>query len=64
MKKTGVYRRVDELGRIVIPKEIRNSQDINIKDPMEIYTDGNNIFLMPIHEYRARKWRNLWKKKK
>ena len=50
MKKTGVYRRVDELGRIVIPKEIRDSQEINIKDPMEIYTDGNTIILRKVED--------------
>ena len=50
MKKTGVYRRVDELGRIVIPKEIRDSQEINIKDPMEIYTDGNSVILKKLED--------------
>lgn len=48
MKKTGMYRRVDELGRIVIPKEIRQELEINIKDPMEIYTDGNSIILKKV----------------
>lgn len=37
MKKTGIVRRVDELGRIVIPKEIRQALEIKIKDPMDIY---------------------------
>ena len=50
MKKTGVYRRVDELGRIVLPKEIRDALEINIKDPMEIYTDGNSIILKKLED--------------
>ena len=36
MKNTGVSRKIDELGRIVIPKEIRNSLDINSYDLIEI----------------------------
>ena len=50
IKAVIVYRRVDELGRIVIPKEIRDSQEINIKDPMEIYTDGNTIILRKVED--------------
>ena len=50
MKKTGVYRRVDELGRIVLPKEIRDALEINIKDPMEIYTDGNSVILKKLED--------------
>ena len=45
MKSTGMIRRVDELGRVVIPKEIRNKLDIEEKDPMEIYVDGPSIVL-------------------
>ena len=48
MKSTGVVRRVDELGRIVIPKEIRNKLDIQEKDPIEIYVDGNSIVLKKV----------------
>lgn len=39
MKSTGIVRKVDELGRIVIPKELRDSFGIEIKDPIEIYAD-------------------------
>lgn len=39
MKATGVVRRIDELGRIVIPKEIRRTLHIRETDPLEIYTD-------------------------
>ena len=42
MKSTGVVRRVDELGRIVIPIELRNKLGIVEKDPLEIYVDGSN----------------------
>ncbi len=45
MKSTGVVRRVDELGRIVIPIELRNKLGIVEKDPLEIYVDGSNIVL-------------------
>ena len=45
MKATGVIRRVDELGRVVIPIEIRNQFGISEKDPMEIYVDGSSIIL-------------------
>lgn len=45
MKSTGIVRNVDELGRIVIPKEIRKKFNIEIKDPIEIYVDGYSIVL-------------------
>ena len=46
MKATGIVRRVDDLGRIVIPKEIRRTLRIREGDPLEIYTekDGGVIF--------------------
>ena len=45
MKSTGIIRRMDELGRVVIPIEIRNQFDIVEKDPIEIYVDGSCIVL-------------------
>lgn len=45
MKSTGVIRRVDELGRVVIPIELRTQLGISEKDPMEIYVDGSSIIL-------------------
>jgi transcriptional pleiotropic regulator of transition state genes len=45
MKSTGVVRRVDELGRIVIPIELRRTLDIAEKDALEIYVDGEQIIL-------------------
>lgn len=45
MKSTGIVRKVDELGRIVLPMEIRKTLDINEKDPMEIFIDEERIIL-------------------
>ncbi len=45
MKSTGVVRKVDELGRIVLPIEIRKILDIKQKDAIEIFTEGDTIVL-------------------
>ena len=45
LKSTGIVRRVDELGRIVLPIELRRTLDIAEKDSLEIYTDGESIVL-------------------
>ena len=45
MKATGIVRRIDELGRIVIPKEIRRVLRIREGDPIEIFTDGDAVVL-------------------
>ncbi len=45
MRSTGMVRPVDSLGRIVIPQEIRNTYDIQAKDSLEIFTDGEKIIL-------------------
>ena len=45
MKSTGVIRQVDELGRFVLPIEIRRSLGINVRDSLEIHTEGNRILL-------------------
>jgi len=45
MKSTGIVRNVDELGRIVIPKEMRKRMDIANNDPVEIYVEGEKIIL-------------------
>ena len=45
MKATGIVRRVDDLGRIVIPKEIRRTLRLHEGVPMEIFTDGERIVL-------------------
>ena len=45
MKSTGIIRSVDELGRIVVPKEMRRKMGIENGDPVEIYVDGDKIIL-------------------
>ena len=45
MKSTGIVRKVDELGRVVIPMELRNQFHIAEKDPIEIFVDGSSIVL-------------------
>ncbi len=45
MKSTGMTRKVDELGRIVLPAEIRKAFHIEIKDPIEIFTEEDRIIL-------------------
>lgn len=45
MKSTGIVRKVDELGRVVIPIELRRTLDIHEKDPIEIYVDDDKIIL-------------------
>lgn len=45
MKSTGIVRKVDELGRIVLPIELRRTLDIAEKDSLEIYMDGSSIVL-------------------
>lgn len=45
MKSTGIIRKLDELGRVVIPIELRNKFNISERDPIEIYVDGTNIIL-------------------
>ena len=57
MKATGIVRRIDDLGRVVIPKEIRRTMRIREGDPLEIYTDreGEVIFkkYSPIGELQS-----------
>lgn len=45
IKSTGIVRKVDELGRIVLPMELRRTLDIAEKDPLEIYVEGPRIIL-------------------
>ena len=45
MKSTGIVRKVDELGRIVLPIEIRRTLDIAERDEMEIYVDNDRVIL-------------------
>ena len=45
MKSTGIVRKVDELGRIVLPIELRRTLDIAERDSLEIYIDGSSIVM-------------------
>ena len=45
MKSTGIVRKVDELGRIVLPIELRRTMNIEVKDSLEIYEDGDPLVL-------------------
>lgn len=54
MKATGIVRRIDDLGRVVIPKEIRRTASIREGDPLEIFIDedGGVVFKKYIPDYR------------
>ena len=45
MKSTGIVRKVDELGRIVLPVELRRNLDIKVNDPIEIFLEDEQIIL-------------------
>ncbi|HHX12512.1 MAG TPA: AbrB/MazE/SpoVT family DNA-binding domain-containing protein [Clostridiales bacterium] len=45
MKSTGIVRRLDELGRITLPIELRRTLDVNERDPLEIFVEENRIIL-------------------
>ena len=45
MKSTGIVRKIDELGRIVLPIEMRHTMHIEPRDSMDIFVDGNSIIL-------------------
>lgn len=45
LKATGIVRRIDDLGRVVIPKEIRRTMGINEGDPLEFFVNGRDIAL-------------------
>ena len=68
MKATGIVRRIDDLGRVVIPKEIRRTMRIREGDPLEIYTDkeGGVIFkkyslLGGVTEFAGQLCETLWR---
>ncbi|MFI3167699.1 MAG: stage V sporulation T C-terminal domain-containing protein [Bacillota bacterium] len=50
MKSTGIVRRIDELGRIVIPKEMRRTLSIKVGDSLEIFADGEQLVLKKYQE--------------
>ncbi|WP_026593279.1 AbrB/MazE/SpoVT family DNA-binding domain-containing protein [Bacillus sp. UNC437CL72CviS29] len=53
MKSTGVTRKLDNLGRIVIPMELRRTLEIEEKTPLEIYVDGEKIILKKYEAHGA-----------
>jgi transcriptional pleiotropic regulator of transition state genes len=55
VKATGIVRYIDNLGRIVIPKELRNTYGITEGTPMEIFTSGDSIILK---KYQPEAWSN------
>lgn len=50
MAETGIVRRVDDLGRIVIPMELRRTLGINVRDPLSITVEGERIILQKHHD--------------
>ncbi|MGG0443470.1 AbrB/MazE/SpoVT family DNA-binding domain-containing protein [Bacillus mycoides] len=51
MKSTGIVRKIDELGRVVIPRETRRTLNIHEKDPIEIFVEGEKIVLQKYESY-------------
>ena len=51
MKATGIVRRIDDLGRVVIPKEIRRTLRIREGDPLEIFVDREGEVILKIFPY-------------
>lgn len=56
MKATGIVRRIDDLGRVVIPKEIRRSLRIREGDPLELYTSDGGIVFKKYQAYDDKDW--------
>ena len=50
MKEIGIVRKLDSLGRIVVPSEMRRKLNIELHDPLEIYADGETIVLRKYEE--------------
>ncbi|MCF2132337.1 AbrB/MazE/SpoVT family DNA-binding domain-containing protein [Strepomyces sp. STD 3.1] len=53
MKSTGIVRKVDQLGRVVLPKELRENLAIEKNDPLEIFVDENQIILRKYQYHKA-----------
>ena len=56
MKATGIVRRMDDLGRVVIPKEIRRQMKIKNGDPLEIFIDGKMVCFQPYNPIETEQW--------
>ena len=61
IKATGIVRRIDDLGRVVIPKEVRRSMGICEGDPLELYvdTESNGIVFVPYHSEVSSKLKGI-----
>ena len=59
MKATGIIRRLDDLGRIVIPREIRRRAHLREGDPMELYLGDDGEIILKLYEPMAQPWRQL-----
>lgn len=53
MKSTGIVRRIDDLGRVVLPVELRRTLDLEVRDPVEIFIEGDAIVLRKSLTLRA-----------
>lgn len=51
MKSTGIVRKIDNLGRVVIPKELRDNLNIDDNDSLEIFVDGSSIVLKKSEDF-------------
>lgn len=58
MKATGIVRRIDDLGRVVIPREVRKTMGIREGDALEIFTDKDTVIFKPYLPYQE-PWRML-----
>jgi AbrB family transcriptional regulator (stage V sporulation protein T) len=60
MRATGIIRRLDDLGRVVIPKEIRRTMGVREGDPLEMYVEENGgLVLIPYHSEASSKLRGI-----
>ncbi|MGK9185711.1 AbrB/MazE/SpoVT family DNA-binding domain-containing protein [Priestia filamentosa] len=53
MKSTGIVRKIDQLGRVVLPKELRRNLSMEKNDPLEIFVDGDQIIFRKYQYHKA-----------
>lgn len=61
MRAIGIIRRVDDLGRIVIPREVRKAMNINVGDPLEIFTGRDGTIILQNSKIAPMSVKNLTK---
>lgn len=59
MKATGIVRRIDDLGRVVIPKEIRRSMGLREGDPLELFVEGDSVCFVPYRSTLVQKIKGI-----